>query len=711
VSDSAQPANVIRFGPFEANLHTGELRKFGIRIRLGRQPAQILTALLTRAGIVVSRDELRRDLWTDGTFVEFENGLNNAVKKLRQALGDSADKPLYVETLPRVGYRFIAPIQANGHSATDALQSAVSVQLAPPAASRASSAAWTWLLVVSLAVLVPLALYGFFSSPPTPRVKGFVRGTFSDRFDGFSRLVTDGARVFIPTRSGDRVAILQTSTGGGDPTPLEVPFRNTRLFDVSRDHSKFLIGSFVSREPGVGLPLWIWPVQGGSPVRVGNIVVDDAAWAPSGQQILYVRGSDIRAVQLDGSDDKLFLHTAGLPKWLVFSPDGRSFSFTLVEHRGRSQTLWIASADGTHAHMLFPGWSDPPSECCAQWTPDGKYLVFTSAHNGFETVWAFREKPFLLHWAAASPVQLTPNDRPLGGAILTRNGTRIFSAAWNDVSEFVSYNPRMHDFSSLPGLRGALGVYPSPKGTWAIFQDSNWILWRVRMDGTSRVQLTPSSLQAAQPRWSPDGTRIAFEAEKSGELVRAYTVSADGGPIQPLLSEKGEQSVPSWSPDGSSIAVALNVNEPDPGDPTGIYVVDLKTHHASRVPGSDGLTSPSWSPDGKYFVAKTAGEDAIMLFDSGAKTWRRIAAATAISLVVWSPDSRYLLEQNSLDPGQPVYRLRAGDFKPEKVVDFEPFIRDGAETCSFGFILPDGSLVVRLRRSGGQVYALDVDYP
>jgi TolB-like protein/DNA-binding winged helix-turn-helix (wHTH) protein/Tfp pilus assembly protein PilF len=118
---------IIRFGPFEMNPQTGETRKHGIGVRLGGQPTQILVVLLERPGEVVSRDYLRRRLWTDDTFVEFENGLNNAVKKLRAALGDSGDRPLYVETVPRVGYRFIAPVEKVPARAS----------LTPPPAERA----------------------------------------------------------------------------------------------------------------------------------------------------------------------------------------------------------------------------------------------------------------------------------------------------------------------------------------------------------------------------------------------------------------------------------------------------------------------------------------------------------------------------------------------------------------------------------------------
>lgn len=147
VSGTAEAEKIVRFGPFETNLHTGETRKYGIRIRLGGQPTQILTTLLERPGEVVTREELRRRLWADDTYVEFENGMNNAVKKLRGALGDSADKPLYVETLPRVGYRFVAPIELikpHGGLILPSSNSAATLGRDLPAAPRSQEARIRW---------------------------------------------------------------------------------------------------------------------------------------------------------------------------------------------------------------------------------------------------------------------------------------------------------------------------------------------------------------------------------------------------------------------------------------------------------------------------------------------------------------------------------------------------------------------------------------
>ena len=101
---------LVRFGAFELDLRTGELRKGGVRINLPDQPFQVLKTLLDRPGELVTREELRQRLWSAETFVDFEHGLNAAVRRLRDALGDSADVPRFVETLPRRGYRFIAPV-------------------------------------------------------------------------------------------------------------------------------------------------------------------------------------------------------------------------------------------------------------------------------------------------------------------------------------------------------------------------------------------------------------------------------------------------------------------------------------------------------------------------------------------------------------------------------------------------------------------------
>lgn len=115
--ESSVRAHRTRFGAFEVDLRSGEVYKHGIRLKLQVQPYQVLTLLLKRPGELVTREELRQSLWPEDTFVDFDTGLNTAIKKLRDVLGDSADEPRYIETLPRRGYRFIGQVQ-NGDLST-----------------------------------------------------------------------------------------------------------------------------------------------------------------------------------------------------------------------------------------------------------------------------------------------------------------------------------------------------------------------------------------------------------------------------------------------------------------------------------------------------------------------------------------------------------------------------------------------------------------
>ena len=138
-----EPDGLVRFGVFELDARSGELRSKGSRVKLQDQPLQVLLAVLEKPGQVVTREELRARLWPADTFVDFDHGLNAAVKRLRDALGDTAENPRYIETLPRHGYRFIAA------AVPDAL---------PPERSHTSLKQWGWLLGVTAVLLVVGAL-------------------------------------------------------------------------------------------------------------------------------------------------------------------------------------------------------------------------------------------------------------------------------------------------------------------------------------------------------------------------------------------------------------------------------------------------------------------------------------------------------------------------------------------------------------------------
>ena len=180
----ARLPEILRFGIFEADLRAGELRKQGKRIKLQEQPFQVLAVLLQRSGDVVTREELRSQTWPEDTFVDFDNSLNTAINKLRQVLGDSADNPRFIETLPRRGYRFLVPV-----ASPDRKESAV----AHPAASRAPRR--KVLLLVASVVVIAVAVGMFWSSRKARKLTdrdtivlgGFVNSTGDPVFDGTLR--------------------------------------------------------------------------------------------------------------------------------------------------------------------------------------------------------------------------------------------------------------------------------------------------------------------------------------------------------------------------------------------------------------------------------------------------------------------------------------------------------------------------------------------
>src|SRR5215471_1726573 len=160
--ESTARTRKVRFGPFDVDLRSGELRKHGIRLKLQDQPFQVLALLLERPGDLVTREELRQKLWPADTFVDFDTGLNNAVKKLRDALGDTAEGPRYIETLPRRGYRFIAQVE-NGNGDLGS-STAIELTVAPVPSAQLKLQLWNKRRTIVTAGLAAAVLVVAFAS-------------------------------------------------------------------------------------------------------------------------------------------------------------------------------------------------------------------------------------------------------------------------------------------------------------------------------------------------------------------------------------------------------------------------------------------------------------------------------------------------------------------------------------------------------------------
>jgi len=309
-------AGIIRFGNFEVDTSAGELRRSGIKLKLSGQPFDVLLALLDKPGQVVTREELHDKLWSQDTFVDFEHGLNKAINKVREVLGDSADNPRFVETLPRRGYRFLAPV-VNHISADAAVEN-------PSAEPQPWRRIGLWASAGAVAILIIASAIVAATPPRPPRVLRYTQLT-QDGLSKFAPLVTDGTRIYFREQDVQKHNIIaQVSVNGGQVSTVATsPGDPISAFDYSPARSELLVGSADS-------PLWAPSLPDGSTRRrVGNIVTDNAAWPRDGQSVLYSEVNELNIMKADGSDARKIAEVPGIPAFICISPDGKTYGFTL----------------------------------------------------------------------------------------------------------------------------------------------------------------------------------------------------------------------------------------------------------------------------------------------------------------------------------------------------------------------------------------------
>jgi len=563
------------------------------------------------------------------------------------------------------------------------------------------------LTVLGGVVLLLVLAVAFLSGAPSAKV---IETTQITR-DGDSKDMprTDGSRVYYTGFADGRYGIMQVSVTGGESSRLNVDIPNSTLYDIAPDHSSLLISSKDSTNPENSF--WVVPMPTGTPRRLGNIVGRDAAWSPDGARIVYARAGEIDLVNSDGSQSRRLLSVKGIPGAIRFSPDGKRIRYALFETENRL-SLWEVSVDGSNPHPLLPGWSDPPSECCGYWTPDGKNYIFISKKSS--TLWVLPETHGWFSLRPPAPVQLTSGPIAFHDFIPSVDGKKIFAAGTLARAELVRYDAASRQM--VPYLSGISA------GELAFSKDGKWVaytsypdnaVWRSRTDGSEKMQLTSSiSMAATLPRWSPDGRQIAYIATQWGKPWKIFLVSAQGGTPQELLPEdRGEVDV-DWAPDGKHLVFGRNSATSD-AYPLNIQVVDLETHQLSAIPGSERMFSPRWSPDGRYLVALSSDSKQIDRFDFQTQTWSKWLEMKEgmLGYPDWSSDGQFLYFTTYYTSNVAVRRVRLGQTDSELVMDLKDQNRYGSFWGSWSGVTPDGSGVFTRDLSTQELYALEVQLP
>ena len=282
-------------------------------------------------------------------------------------------------------------------------------------------------------------------------------------------------------------------------------------------------------------------------------------------------------------------------------------------------------------------------DCCGEWSPDGRHFFFRRFRDNRADIWAIRERTGLF---GGSSYRARARDER----------TAALSCRRPDPGRpAVAGHRRPTAGENLRFDLGTREFAPYDTGGWgrwfAFSRDGKWvayvkypesILWRSRVDGSERLQLTQPPLGLLVPRWSPDGTRIAFMGRTPGRPWKIYVIAAEGGEPQPILEGDRPEADPDWAPDGESLMFG---RPPDylaeSSAPKAIHLLDLRTKELSTLPDSDGLFASRWSPSGRYVAAVTLNQLRLLLFDFSTRTWTELGRFKTVHNPVWSRDERF----------------------------------------------------------------------
>jgi len=558
------------------------------------------------------------------------------------------------------------------------------------------------LAVLIALICVVIALVYLLQPAPAPTIANYVQLTH----DGHpkSLIATDGSRLYVTlgeVREGNFTphGVAEMSLGGGEPRKLPVfPSAGMLPVDLSPDGSEFLTVNGQGAPPKG--PLWSFPLLGGSPRKLGDIVAETAAWSPDGKTLAYSSLGNLFVAHSDGTDSRKLLSVTGDIRNVTWSRDGSHLRFESSVSAGTvgQQLEWEVAADGSSPHRLLAGWHDPPDECCGKWTADGKYFIFRSNNQ----IWALPAKT-LFH-RNPKPIQLTASPLSLSSPLPSKDGKKLFVVGQTYRGELTRYEPKSAELVPFLGGISAEFVAFSKDAQWVAYVTyRDGALWRSRVDGTDRLQLTFPPMYALLPRWSPDGKQILFFEFGAGadKPARMYVTSPDGGsPRLVLPNDRSQQLDPNWSPDGSKIIFAGESNTPT----SAIHILDIASGQLSDLPGSQGFFSPRWSPDGRYISAFTGDSRTLMLFDVATKKWSELAKGS-FGWLNWSHDSQYVYALDVLE-GDAVARIRISDHKIEKVANLSNVVLTGRYGAALSLAPDDNPLL--LRDTGTQdVYSVD----
>jgi Tol biopolymer transport system component len=564
------------------------------------QPFQILVALLEKPGTTVTRDELRRQLWPDDTFVDFEHGLNAAVTRLRQALGDSREQPRYIETLPKLGYRFAATLEAETAGVKK------EIPTVPGLVARRRIAFW-----------IPVAV-----------------------------VLATGAVVYF-------VGSTRTSPPTGHPAPLTT-FRGFEANPALSPDGNSVAFTW-NGEKQDNFDIYVMPIPSGTPVRLTTDPADDSspAWSPDGHTVAFLRRigehSELVLVPATAGPEHKLVDTRE-KSWfqprrspaLAWSPDGHWIAATHREPDEPSDGIYLFSLTGEKRRLTAPpvGFR---SDNMPAFSPDGRALAFCRLPGGFGSEIYLLPLDANLRPAGGAR-RLTDNKRWSAQPVWTADGRSILHVFGADASKGREIRIINVAHPQTPTQTIALNdeISEIALGRHLVYsrqiEDTN--IWRAelpkRRNSPSAAEPFISSTQPDQtPKYSPDGKKIAFASARSGSR-EIWVANAEGSnAIRMTLFGGPVAGCPYWSPDGQWIAFHAR--------PEGrVDVLVMPAAGGAVNPLTANSWVPSYSRDGQtmYFSSRRSGDVQIWKMPAHGGVAVQITASGDAEGPIESPDGR-----------------------------------------------------------------------
>jgi len=610
----------MRFGTYEVDLRLGELRKNGKRVKLTGQPFQILVILLEHSGDLVTREQLQQRLWPSDTFVDFDSGLNAAINRVREALGDSAENPRFVETLPRRGYRFIAAIKIDSRPTTATLPAAesnvsptqtITRQGALPASeaserrplSRRLLLGGVFMLTVVAVAVALLSRLSRRSSGWGFQAMKLSRVTQSGNAINVA-ISPDGRYAVYVLREGEKQSlnVRQVATGSDVQIlpPDEVVIWSL-TFSPDANYIDFVRGE---KPDFTDTHLYRMPVLGGTPYLAMQGGIDfGSSYSPDGRQFAFLRVAnsgpgtvDVLIAKADGSNQRV---VASRPYrdadiGLAWSPDGKKVAFTTSEATKKLRSsLWaISIADGSVREI----YATPDTIGRPRWVPDGSGLLAPIGNAGQ----AFRGQLWFISYPKGEAHRLTNDlmDYQLCCLDLTPDGKTLVDTELSTVSDlWLAPGGNTARAKQITTKEFAVGGFSWMPDGRIIFASQDGNLYVVNQDGSGRTRLTPDDSSNWDPSVCGDGRYIVYAAYRE-QKRGIWRMSADGSnPIR--IADETFAIRPQCSPDGKWV---VYVRGPS-WTPVKVPITGAKPPEVLAQDFENGFGNPlRISPDGKRIM-------------------------------------------------------------------------------------------------------------